>query len=857
MSNKNYYASPGRAKIMYRPGMWAFVCLLWSVSPIMAAKAADSVPREELISAYIFNLARNVTWPDERRLKNFHIHVIERDSRLGPVLKRLVRGLEIKGLPVTVTTTTDPARLPEDAQLVYLGKGLRQFNSTLIARTEGRPVLVISYGAKDQSQIMIDLYQDAARRIHFRINQKLLKNRKLAITPDLIVLGGREIAVNRLFKSTLEKLREQQQHIEANRLTLERMKREIADKRVELEKKRREISRLKQQDENFREELTLLKTSLEEKTADLQTLQHELLQARQSARDLKLQSEQYASELREQRGEIEARNKVLADQRKTISRLDHRIQDQKQKISAQMKVLTHQSAQLRQWATIVILSTGLTLFALFFMGFFFWQRRRYQRLSRELALACDVAETASQAKSVFLANMSHELRTPLNAILGFTDILLKNGERDPERKQYLKIVHKSGQFLLSLIDDVLNLSRVEAGKMALEPQTVQLHSLILDVVDLVRERAAGKGLTLETQWENNDGPIICVDAGKLKQIILNLLSNAIKYTDRGGITLRVGLKEEWLNIEVEDTGKGIAPADRERIFEPFVQTGSASSNTGTGLGLSIVRQYARLMGGDVTVHSQVGKGSVFRVSIPYEPGSQSEQANDSTNHKERIIGLAPGQKSFRILIVDDRKEARLLLRKLIEDLKLPVMEAENGLEAVEIFKKWRPHLIWMDQRMPVMSGEEATRKIRELPGGRDVYIIALTASFQREKRQQLLEAGMDELVAKPYHLNEIYAVMERYLGLRYLRERNRESGADSDGKITSDALRTRLAELEPERLDELYDAAVLLNRDEMARALKRIEPLDPELVKMLNTLVENMQYGELLMAIRESPNRSA
>ncbi len=855
-----------------------FIGLYGLIMPLVTPAAVNSFLREELIAAYIFNLARNITWPDRQELKNFHIRVIENEPRVGPALKRLVKGLDIKGLPVTVSSSDDPLELPPDVQLVYLGREMKRFNSALIARTRGRPILVISFDARDYPPILIDLYEDSARRIHFRVNPDLLKKRKLLIDPDLILLGGNEIAINKLFKSTLKRLREQQeqlqkqrqrlknqqqklqiqkQRIEANRLTLERMKQGISRKRKELEQKRGQIKQLKRQSGDSRRQLEALKSILGEKTSELESLKNELQETRQQARDLQRQSERYADALREQREAIQARNKVLSDQQKKIDRLDRTIQYQMKKISGQARVLESQADLLRQRTTILILSIGLTILAVIFMVFFLWQRRRYQRLSRELSRAYRATRTASQAKSIFLANMSHELRTPLNAILGFSDILLKAGELDPERKKYLGIVNRSGRFLLTLINDVLNLSRVEAGKMTLEPQTVELHSLVREVVDLVRDQARDKDLALEMIWQGKEDPIIRIDAGKLKQILLNLLSNALKYTDRGGITLRIDVTEGWLNIEVEDTGRGISPADREKIFEPFVQTGSASSNTGTGLGLSIVRQYAQLMGGDVTVESEVGKGSTFRLGLPYEAGLKDELAKESASDTEKIIGLAAGQEKYRILIVDDQEEARLLLRKLIEDLGLSAREAENGLEAIRIFERWHPHLIWMDQRMPVMNGDEATRRIRELPGGKEVRIIALTASFHPEQQQQLLDAGMDAVVPKPAHSREIHAAMERFLGLQYLRQTSREHADETVENVSHDHLRARLAKLDTELVDELYATTLLLNGDEVAQVLQRIEPRDAELTKMLNRMVENMQYGELLKVIRDLPDRSS
>ena len=377
-------------RIAHSYGSWIVICFLLLVAPSMAGKAADTVAREELIGAYIFNLAKNVTWPQERNIKKFHIHVIEREPRIGAVLKRLVNGLKIKGLPITVTTSTDPFTLPEDIQLIYLGNRLKQFNPRLITQTQSNPVLIISYdAAEDYPPIMIDLYQDTRHRIHFRINQEMLKARNLAIAPDLILLGGKEIAVNRLFKSTLEKLREQQQRIDANRLALERMKREISARKIELKRKQQEIVRLKQQVETSKQKLAELKSSLNEKTTELITLQHKLLQVQQLAQELQTQSERYAQELAERRKKIEANSQILASQQNTIAKLDQTIRNQKQKISTQKEILAHQLAQLRQWTIIVILSTGLTLFALFFMGFFFWQRRRYQQLSRKLAGALE------------------------------------------------------------------------------------------------------------------------------------------------------------------------------------------------------------------------------------------------------------------------------------------------------------------------------------------------------------------------------------------------------------------------------------------------------------------------------------
>ena len=382
-----------------------------------------------------------------------------------------------------------------------------------------------------------------------------------------------------------------------------------------------------------------------------------------------------------------------------------------------------------------------------------------QQRTTELVLARNAAETANRAKSVFLANMSHELRTPLNAILGFSSLMRKAESLSEEQKSNLAIINRSGEYLLVLINDVLEMARIEAGRVQLENAPLDLGALVRDVTDMMLVRAREKGLQLLIDQSSEFPRYIMGDEARLRQILINLVGNAVKFTLQGGVTVRFGMKpnghqKQW-RIEVEDTGPGILLEDQERIFEPFVQVGEQAAQKGTGLGLTITRQFVQLMGGIIKLESSPGFGAIFRVELPVEMVAAKDIVSPSREVTGEVVGLAPGQNDFRILIVEDQLENQMLLSQLMMRIGCVVKVAGNGKEAVELFQNWQPNLIWMDRRMPVMDGIEATQRIRALPGGKDVKIVAVTASAFMEQRDEMLVAGMDNFVRKPYRLSEL------------------------------------------------------------------------------------------------------
>ena len=397
-------------------------------------------------------------------------------------------------------------------------------------------------------------------------------------------------------------------------------------------------------------------------------------------------------------------------------------------------------AEVLKWALIIGGSTvGIVLI------FLFWNRQLSREVSRrkktELALkqAKDEAEAANQAKSSFLASMSHELRTPLNAILGFSQMLAREPDGTADQQEKLAIINRSGQHLLSMINDVLDLSKIEAGRAELQEDPFDLVALTEEISMMIQSRAEKKGFSVAVESETVSFPYVRADTGKLRQILINLLGNAVKFTDEGGVTIRcatVPIPEEptrcHLVIEVEDTGPGIEPARQAKIFDPFVQEIDKPVRKGTGLGLSICKAYVDLMGGTLEVESELGKGSLFRVRLPAEI-AEAADVKSPVDDKPRVIGLAPSDKTWRILVADDNRENLLLLKSLLESVGFFVLEAKNGKEAVAAFKKESPDFVWMDMRMPVMDGYEAVRQIRQCSGGDTVPIIAITASAFSEQ----------------------------------------------------------------------------------------------------------------------------
>ncbi len=389
------------------------------------------------------------------------------------------------------------------------------------------------------------------------------------------------------------------------------------------------------------------------------------------------------------------------------------------------------------------------------------------QMNRELMEAKERAEEASRAKSTFLASMSHELRTPLNAVLGFAQIMAGEAGRTARDKAHLEKIMGAGEHLLELINDVLSVARIEARRLTLNLQPFELRRLIDVVQSMLRVRTDAKGLSFDVEVDPELPAFVKGDEGKLRQVLLNLLGNAAKFTEAGGVGLRVfSLPGGRVRFEVVDTGAGIASAELTHLFGTFIQTESGRRSTeGSGLGLYLSQALVGLMGGKIEAQSELGSGSTFSFEIPLAPTEALAPAQ-----AQRRLRLEPGQPSQRHLVADDKADNRELLEELLRTAGFETRTAANGQETLEAWRTWRPDVIWMDMRMPLLDGYEATRRIRGLEregGQRRTTIIAVTASVFDHNRRTVLEAGCDGMMGKPFREQQLFELLKTHAGVRF------------------------------------------------------------------------------------------
>lgn len=458
------------------------------------------------------------------------------------------------------------------------------------------------------------------------------------------------------------------------------------------------------------------------------------------------------------------------------------------------------------------------------------------------------AETANRAKSIFLANMSHEIRTPLNAIIGFSQLMIRDKLLSDKQKEYSHFIVNSGEHLLSLINDILDLSKIEAGRVALNLTDIDLPAFLRDLHAIYRERAKHTHLRFLFETTGDLPRYVTGDESKLRRIFVNLIENALKFTDEGGVAVRVRADqaddgEFLLVVEIQDSGPGISQEEQSDLFEYFVQTSTGiKKGTGTGLGLALSHELATLMGGDITCSSEVGAGSVFTFHVKMRAG---QPGGVKTPVMKRVTGIRKREGTCRVLVVDDKEENMRVVVNLLNIVGFETNEAINGEEAVARFNEWSPDLVLMDLRMPVMDGYEAARQIKSTEKGQQTPIIALTASAFEETKLMTTPSDLQGFIRKPFRENELFGTIGRILGMDYIYE-DETPPRPAEYDMNNDSVRLDIAKLPVSLVSRISQALAVADLNQMIKLIQSIEPDHPELAQYLMALATNYEYDYLM-----------
>ena len=612
-------------KIIYIVGL-LYVCCCSNI-------ATAQIKHSKIIGGYVYNFAKNITWPNIENNSAFNITIITENEEIINEFHDMADKRQIKGEPIKLTVLNKLVTPITNAQLIFIAADKAYLFLDVFDEIEGFPILLISENYDDKRFVMINLYDADNNKVLFEINKANILNQELKINDEILLLGGNEIDVARLYQESQQSLRRIQKRLENNKVDLKNLKSQINTRNKEITKQQIQIdqqSSLIISQQNIQNDLQA-EISNQRETIDEQ--QYLLLREHDSLQLLASQLNISLKQLSKQNEEIKEGKQILQVQKEEISRIDKEIRQKNEIFEQQRSTIDRQRQMMYMFVAIIFLI--IIIVVVNYLAYRNNKRKNKQlnaqkieieKINKDLAKRGEALVEANiklkegdRLKSAFLANMSHELRTPLNSIIGFTGMILMGivGDLNEEQRKQLTMVKTSASHLLSLINDILDISKIEAERTEVFPEEFYINSILQEVIDTIKPLAIEKGIDLIEETAKQT--LIFTDRKCLKQILINLVVNAVKFTDDGSVTVKTEItKTKSLEVHIIDTGIGIKKEDIDKLFKMFMQVDMSSTrkHEGTGLGLFLSMRLANLLQGNITAKSEYGAGSVFTVSLP-------------------------------------------------------------------------------------------------------------------------------------------------------------------------------------------------------------------------------------------------
>jgi signal transduction histidine kinase/DNA-binding NarL/FixJ family response regulator len=878
--------------------------LFWS-SLIYADNSQDTVT-----AAYLYKLAEKIQWPNQGGIAKFHFHIMSKDKNIYKAMQSVARIKQLHGKPINVSHSSS-IDVPAQAHVVFVSSNKTDLFPEVFTQLEGLPILVISEELTDKRLVMINIFKTTENRARFEINKANIINQNLGIDPDIILLGGTEIDVAKLYKKGQQELSRQSQQlaqlqkdvvsiqdekeklksiIDAEKREVEKWALQLAESRKQAEAQnnklklaRVEVNQLQQtttiQKKELQQQADALLLSIEqlkehqEKIQRQQQLindqQEQITRQEEKFNTLQIQITKQESDLKKQTLALQARESELNKQQTEIDKRSGVLLQQAEDIRKQDIIINKQETVLKEIGTALanerqrFILASVTAVLIFLLSITLFvsnrqkkqtnlilneQKQQLEQAATELAKAKEIAEKANLAKSTFLANMSHELRTPLNAILGFTQILLNQSEDSDEQHKHLLTISTSGEYLLELINNILDISKIEAGHIQVSECSFNIQIFLEDIIAMFEPRVIEHSTELKLDIDETLPKYIETDEGKLRQIIINLMANALKFTKQGAITLHAKMDREQrtLSIAVEDTGIGIPAEDQAKIFEAFEQSSHVSHDSGgTGLGLTISRKFARLMDGDITAQSEYGKGSIFTLNIKVKIPKRLSQTASGLHKK--ITGISSNVKPPCLLVVDDVATNREVLIKQLQLVGFMPYGAASGDEALELIPTIDPELILLDKVMPDMDGIETVKQIKANPDTKHIPVVFVSASTLGDEKQEAFSAGADGYISKPINYDELFNIIADHLDIEY---QYKEDLKGTRQQLTEGLKPDDLKDLSEEWLEQFTRAVRLGDMEEMLAITNMLPAEQTEIKTKINNCIQEFKFQDLINILK-------